>query len=115
MLYNRRNNVSKAFENKAFPFKDGFQKYEPDLSDEDWVRVDKKRFNSIKNNVKRIKDENKFVVAGGSGSRIYVNDVYQLIQDREHDGITHEEALKKISKICDDIKKIISQKTLNSS
>ena len=87
-----------------FSFKDGFQKEEPDVPDETlpyWVRVEKKRFNTIKNNVKRVKD--KFAVPGGSGFRIYVNDSFQLIQDIENDGITHEEALKEISKIRDDI------------
>ena len=104
MLYNSRNNVIKAFEDNFFSFKDGFQKEEPDVADETlpyWVRVEKKRFNTIKNNVKRVKD--KFAVPGGSGFRIYINDSFQLIQDIENDGITHEEALKEISKIRDDI------------
>ena len=104
MLYNSRNNVIKAFEDNFFSFKDGFQKEEPDVPDETlpyWVRVEKKRFNTIKNNVKRVKD--KFAVPGGSGFRIYINDSFQLIQDIENDGITHEEALKEISKIRDDI------------
>ena len=104
MLYNSRNNVIKAFEDNFFSFKDGFQKEEPDLPDETlpyWVRVENKRFNTIKNNVKRVKD--KFAVPGGSGFRIYINDSFQLIQDIENDGITHEEALKEISKIRDDI------------
>ena len=104
MLYNSRNNVIKAFEDKFFSFKDGFQKEEPDVPDETlpyWVRVENERFNSTKNNVKRVKD--KFAVPGGNGFRIYVNDSFQLIQDIEHDGITHEEALKEISKIRDDI------------
>ena len=91
MLYNSRNNVIKAFRDKFFPFKDGFQKEEPGVPDKtlpDWVTVDKKRFNTIKNNVKRVKDKNEFVLSGGSGSRIYVNDSYQLIQGIEHDEIT---------------------------
>ena len=104
MLYNSRNNVIKAFEDNFFSFKDGFQKEEPDVPDETlpyWVRVENKRFNTIKNNVKRVKD--KLAVPEGSGFRISVNDSFQLIQDIEHDGITHEEALKEISKIRDDI------------
>ena len=43
MLHNSRNRVIKAFD-KVFPFKDGFQKEEPDMPEEtlpDWVRVDK--------------------------------------------------------------------------
>ena len=58
MLYNSRNNVIKAFEDNFFSFKDGFQKEEPDVPDETlpyWVRVENKRFNTIKNNVKRVK------------------------------------------------------------
>ena len=104
MLYNSRNNVIKAFEDNFFSFKDGFQKEESDVPNETlpyWVRVENKRFNTIKNNVKRVKD--KLAVPGGSGFCIYVNDSFQLIQDIEHDGITHEEALKEISKIRDDI------------
>ena len=33
MLYNSRNNVIKAFEDKFFPFKDGFQKEEQGVPD----------------------------------------------------------------------------------
>ena len=47
-------NVIKAFENGVFPFKDGFQKKESDMSDKalpDWVKVGKKRFDQIKNEV----------------------------------------------------------------
>ena len=53
-LYNNRNNVIKAFENRVFPFKDGFQKKESDMSDKalpDWVKKDKERFNKIKNKI----------------------------------------------------------------
>ena len=81
----------------------------------DWVRVDKKRFTTIKNNVKRVRDKNKFVIPGRSGSRIYVNDSYYLIQDIEHGEITYEEALEIMLKIHNDIKKIVSQNALNPS
>ena len=81
----------------------------------DWVRVDKKRFTTIKNNVKRVPDKNKFVTPGRSGSRIYVNDSYYLIQDIEHGEITYEEALEIMLKIHNDIKKIVSQNALNPS
>ena len=40
-LYNNRNNVIKAFENRVFPFKDGFQKKESIMSNKvlpDWVK-----------------------------------------------------------------------------
>ena len=42
-LYNNRNNVIKAFENRVFPFKDRFWKKESDMSDKalpDWVKGD---------------------------------------------------------------------------
>ena len=58
----------------------------PDETLPDWVRVDKKRFNTIWNNVKKIKDKNKFFLPGGGGFRIYANDSYQLIQGIEYDG-----------------------------
>ena len=34
MLYNSMNNVTDAFEDGIFPFKDEFQKKEPDVADE---------------------------------------------------------------------------------
>ena len=40
-LYNNRNNAIKAFENRVFPFKDGFQKKESIMSNKvlpDWVK-----------------------------------------------------------------------------
>ena len=53
-LYNNRDNVIKAFESRVFPFKDGFRKKESDMSDKalpDWVKVNEKRFNVIKNEI----------------------------------------------------------------
>lgn len=72
---------------------------------QDWVRVDKKRFTTIKNNVKRVRDKNKFIIPGRSGSRIYVNDLYYQIRDIEHGEITYEEALEIMLKIRNDIEK----------
>ena len=106
-VYNNRNNVNNAFENEVFPFKDGLKKKRLEMSDtlQDWVRVDKKRFTTIKNNVKRVRDKNKFIIPGRSGSRIYVNDLYYQIRDIEHGEITYEEALEIMLKIRNDIEK----------
>ena len=76
------------------------------------VKVDKKRFTTIKNNVKRVSNKNS---SRGGRSCIYVNDSNGLIQSIEHDGITHNEALEKMFKIRNDIKKIVSPETLNTS
>ena len=61
MLYNSRNNVIEAFEDKVFLFKDKFQKEESDMSDKalpNWVKVDEKRFNRIKNKIQQVKYKN---------------------------------------------------------
>ena len=77
-MYNNRNNVIKAFENKDFPFKyESYQKEELDVVDKalpDWVKVDKKRFDRIKNKIQNAK--NKFVVPGGSGVCINADNSY---------------------------------------
>ena len=55
-MYNNNNNVIKAFEDEVFPFKDGFQKKESQISDKalpNWVKVDKKRFDWIKNKIQK--------------------------------------------------------------
>ena len=59
-LYNNRKKVNKA-ENGVFPFNDGFQKKESDASDKalpDWVNVEKKRFDRIKNQIQNAKKNN---------------------------------------------------------
>ena len=77
-LYNNRNNVMNAFENKDFPFKyESYQKEELDVVDKalpDWVKVDKKRFDRIKNKIQNAK--NNFVVPGGSGVCINADNSY---------------------------------------
>ena len=43
--------IIKAFKDEIFPFEDGFQKKESDMSDKplpNWTRVDKKRFDKIR-------------------------------------------------------------------
>ena len=50
-LYKNKSNVIKAFESGVFPFNHGFQKEKPGMSDKalpNWVKVSKKRFNTIK-------------------------------------------------------------------
>ena len=57
-LYKNRSNVIKAFENGVFPFSYGFQKEKPDMSDKAlpcWIKVSKKRFDTIKNIVQNTK------------------------------------------------------------
>ena len=58
-------------------------------------KVDKTRFDRIKNEIQNAKDKNKFVIPGRSGNRINANDLYQLFLDKANGGITHEEALNK--------------------
>ena len=46
MLYNKRDNVIKAFENVFFPFKEGFQKKVSGMSDKslsNWVIIQRHR------------------------------------------------------------------------
>ena len=66
---NNRQKVIKAFETGIFAYIDRFLKKGPDVSDEalpDWVKVDKKRFTTIKNNVKRVSNKNRFILPGGA-------------------------------------------------
>ena len=69
----------------------------------DWVKVEKKIFDRRNNEIQNTKNKNKFVVPEGSGDCINANDSNQLIQGIENSEITHEEALKEIFKVRDDI------------
>ena len=107
-IYNNRDNVIKAFENRVFPFSDGFQKKESVMSDKslsDWVKVGKKRFDRIKNQIQNAKNNN-LEAKPERGSPIYFDKSYKVIQDIEHSKITHEETLKIIIGIRNDIKRI---------
>ena len=100
--------VIEAFEDGVFPFKDGFQKKEPHVSNKklpDWVRVDRTTFNQIKDKVKKVKDKNIYV-RPNCGCYISADDSYKLFQDTEYGDIIHEEALKKINDIRSDIENI---------
>ena len=81
-LYNNRDNVIKAFENKVFPFSVGFQKKkESGMSDkllQNWVKVGKKRLDRIKNQIQKAKDNN-LQARPERGSPIYLNEPYKLI------------------------------------
>ena len=105
-LYNKRQKVIQAFKRGIFPYKDGFQKKEADASDKtlpDWVNVNKKRLNFIKMQIQNAK-KNNVQARPKRGSPIYFNKLSKLIQDIQHGKITHEEALKIITDIRDDIK-----------
>ena len=60
-LYHNRQKVINAFKVGIFLQKDEFQKKEPDASDKtlpDWVKVDRKRFNVMKNQIQNAKKNN---------------------------------------------------------
>ena len=60
-LYNNRDNFIKSFENKVFLFSDGFKEEESGMSDKslpNWVKIGKKRFDRIKNQIQKAKDKN---------------------------------------------------------
>ena len=80
----------------------------------DGVRVDKKVFNQIKNDVQKVKDKNLYV-RPNHGGHINVNDSYKLIRGMEYGKIPHEKALKKINDIRSDIEKINDQDSFNEN
>ena len=97
---------------------DFIKKKESDVADKalpNWVKVDKKRFDRIKNETQNAKNKNEFVVLGGNGDRINANDSYQLIQDIENGKTTHEETLKEIFKICNDIERLNELAKINQN
>ena len=115
-MYNNRNNVIKAFENKFFPFKDGFREKESDMSDKalpDWVKVNEERFNKIENEIQQAKNKNLHA-RPYHGSPIYFDESYKLIQDIEHSKITHETSLKMITDIRNNIKRLDDLDEFNS-
>ena len=64
-----------------------------------------KRFDRIKNQNQNAKNDN-LQARPERGSPTYFNESYKLIQDIEHSKITHEKALKMITDIRNDIKRI---------
>ena len=107
-LYNNRGNVIKAFENGVFPFSDGFKKKRAKHVWWIFAKLGKnrqKRFDRIKNQNQNAKNDN-LQARPERGSPTYFNESYKLIQDIEHSKITHEKALKMITDIRNDIKRI---------
>ena len=68
--------------------------------------MDKQRFDGIKDQVQNAKNNN-IQARPKHGSLIYFNESYKLIEDIEHSKITHKEALKIITNIRNDIKRMI--------
>ena len=95
-MYKKRDNVIKAFEDRAFPFHNEFQEKESDKSDKAlpvWTEVDKKRFDNRKNKIQDAKNNN--LQARPSRKVINLVESNKLLQDIVHSKITHEEPLKK--------------------
>ena len=114
-LYKNRSSVIKAFENGVFPFNYGFQKEKPDMSDKalpNWVKVSKKRFDTIKNAVQNAK-RNNLQARPQHASLINFDNSSKLIQDIVHGNITYEEALNKMADIDDNFTKITELKSFN--
>ena len=100
-LYKNKSNVIMAFQNGVFPFNYGFQKEKPDMSVKalpNWVKVNKKRFDAIKNAVQNAK-RNNLLARPQHASLINFDASNKLIQDIAHGNITHEEASNKIADI----------------
>ena len=77
-----------------------------------WVKVSKKRFDTIKNKVRNAKDN--YLQARPKRSKVInFNESNKLLHEIENRQITYEEALKKIKNIRSDINKIISMQNLN--
>ena len=91
-----------------FPFKDGSRKKDPGMSDKSlpsWIKVDKKRFDKIKYQIQNVKNNN-LQARPNRGSPISFDESHKLMQDIEHGKTNHEEALKTIANICNDIETI---------
>ena len=57
-MYNNKDNVTEAFQNGFFPFKDEFKKNMSGMSDKrlpNWVYAGKKRFDRIKSQIQNAK------------------------------------------------------------
>ena len=106
-LYKNRGSVIKAFENGVFPFNYGFQKEKLDMSDEvlpNWVKVSKRKFDTIKNVVQNARRNNLQASPKHAGP-INFDASDKLIQVIVHGNIIHEEALNKMADIDNNLKK----------
>ena len=77
-----------------------------------WVKVSKKRFDTIKNAVQNATRDNLHI-RPQCGSSINFDNSNKLIQDIVHGNITHEEALNKMPDIDYNFTKITEQKSIN--
>ena len=87
------------------------------MSDEalpDWVKVDKERFSKTKNEIQHAINKN-LQARSNRGSPTCFDESYKLIQDIKHSKITHEEALKTITNIRNNIKRINDLNEFNSN
>ena len=108
-MHNNKDNVIKAFENRVFPFKDGFQK-KSDKTLPDWVKVGKRRFDRIKNKVENAKNNN--LQARAFDRFVNFVESNKSIQEIAYGNIIHKKALERIISIHDDIDKSIPQEIL---
>ena len=100
-----------------FRLKMDLRKKDSDMSDKalpDWVKVDEERFNKIKNEIQQAKNKN-LQARPNRGSPIYFDESYKLIQDIEHSKIIYEEALKIITDIGNNIKRLDDLYEFNSN
>ena len=112
-LYKNKSNVIKTFENGVFSCNYGFQKEKPDMPDKalpNWVKVSKKRFDTIKNGVQNTKRDN-LQGRPQRGNNINFDNSNKLIQ--VHGNIADEEALNKMADINENFTKITIQKFFN--
>ena len=68
-----------------------------------WVKVTKQRFDVIKSKIQNAKN-NSLQARPNRSKLLTLNDSNKLLQDIQHDKITYEEALKKMTNILGDIK-----------
>ena len=116
-IQSNRSNVIKAFENRVFPFKYGFQKEKPNISNKalpNWVKVSKKRFDTIQNAVQNAKKDN-LQARPQRGSPINFDNSNKLIQDIVHGNITYEEALNKMAGTNDNDRNYWTKKVLTQT
>ena len=112
-----RSNVIKAFKNGVFLFNYGFQKEKLDMSDKalpNWIKVSKKRSNTIKNAVQNSR-KNNLQARPQHSSCIDFDDSNTLIQEIVHGNITHEEALNEMADINNNFRKITELKSFNQN
>ena len=71
----------------------------------DWVKVNERRFNVIKNENQQAK-RNNLQTRPNRDSPIFFDELYKLVQDIDHSKITRKQALKIITNVRDNIKRL---------